>query len=154
MAVAAAIAYAVEFTNLVRHCVAAHCSADITAQNPAPGTVRRVKKSVVTAASTAIARRNAASLANHVTRCAFGSALITSARNYAASCAIALDATGHVQSSFDAVILALVSVENHVQRSAECAIRTRSQRSFSVLKTNQTLDSLNWRTVVTCLRWK
>ena len=150
MQVIAVIVYAVEFTNLVRHCVAAHCFADITALNPAPRTVRHARKSVVTAANTANARRNVATPANHVTRFAFGSAVITGARNYAASCVIALDAISHVQSSFDAVILALVSVGNHVQRSAESVIRTKSQKSFSVPKTNQTLDLLNWRTVVTC----
>ena len=150
--VIAVIVYAVEFTNLVRHCVAAHCFADITALNPAPRTVRHARKSVVTAANTANARRNVATPASHVTRFAFGSAVITGARNYAASCVIALDAISHVQSSFDAVILALVSVGNHVRGSAESVIRTKSQKSFSVPKTNQTLDSLNWRTVVTCLK--
>ena len=152
MQVVAVIVYAVEFTNLVRQCVAAHCFADITALNPVLRIVRHARKSVVTTASTATARRNVASLANHVTRGVFGSALITGAKNYVVSCVIALDAMSHVQGSFDAVILALVSVGNHVQRSAESVIRTKSQKSFSVPKTNQTLDSLNWRTVVTCLK--
>ena len=77
--VVAVIVYAVEFTNLVRHCVAAHCFVDITALNPAPRTVRHARKSVVTAASTANARRNVATPASHVTRVAFGIAHITSA---------------------------------------------------------------------------
>ena len=152
--VVAVIVYAVGFTNLVRQCVAVHCFADITALNPVLRIVRHARKSVVTTASTATARRNVATLANHVTRGVFGSALITGAKNHVVSCVIALDAMSHVQGSFDAVILALVSVGNHVQRSAESVIRTKSQKSFSVPKTNQTLDSLNWRTVVTCSKWK
>ena len=154
MQVVAVIVYAVGFTNLVRQCVAAHCFADITALNPVLRIVRHARKSVVTTASTATARRNVATLANHVTRGVFGSALITGAKNYVVSCVSALDAMSHVQSAFHAFILALVSVGNHVQRSAESVIRTKSQKSFSVPKTNQTLDSLNWRTVVTCSKWK
>ena len=78
-----------------------------------------------------------------------------SAQSHAASFVIALVAMNHVQSLFRrVVILVLVSVGNHVQRSAESVIRTKSQKSFSVPKTNQTLDSLNWRTVVTCSKWK
>ena len=131
--------------------VAEHYSVGTHALRRAPGSVHHA----ATIANTKNAVRSAGILAIHVKRNVLGDANIMSAQSHAASFVIALVAMNHVQSLFRrVVILVLVSVGNHVQRSAESAIRTKSQKSFSVKKTNQTLDSLNWRTVVTCSKWK
>ena len=135
--------------------VAEHYSVDTHALRRAPGSVHHARKSAATIANTKNAVRSAGILAIHVKRNVLGDANIMSAQSHAASFVIALVAMNHVQSLFRrVVILVLVSVGNHVQRSAESVIRTKSQKSFSVQKTNQTLDSLNWRTVVTCSKWK
>ena len=135
--------------------VAEHYSVGTHALRCAPGSVHHARKSAATIANTKNAVRSAGILAIHVKRNVLGDANIMSAQSHAASFVIALVAMNHVQSLFRrVVILVLVSVGNHVQRSAESVIRTKSQKSFSVQKTNQTLDSLNWRTVVTCSKWK
>ena len=135
--------------------VAEHYSVGTHALKRAPGSVHHARKSAATIANTKNAVRSAGILAIHVKRNVLGDANIMSAQSHAASFVIALVAMNHVQSLFRrVVILVLVSVGNHVQRSAESVIRTKSQKSFSVPKTNQTLDSLNWRTVVTCSKWK
>lgn len=146
------LVYVVEFTNLVRQSVDAHCFADIPALNHAPGTVRHARKSALTAVSTAIAQRNVANFAIDVLRSVTGGVGITSAQNHVANFVIAPVATSHVEGSFRADTLVLVSVVNHVQRNAESVTKTRSQRSFSAMKTSQTHDSWNWQTAVTCLR--
>lgn len=146
------IVYAVEFTSLVRQSVDAHNFVDIAALNPAPGTVRHARNSALTAVNTAIVQRNVVNLAIDVLRSVTGGAGITSAQNHVANFVIALVATNHVEGSFHADIPVLVSVENHVQKSAESVTKPKSQRSFSAMKTSQTHDSWNWQSVVTSLK--
>ena len=144
----------VEFMCHAKQSATAHCSVVTTALTHASRTARHARNTVATTASIASVERSVVNHVIPVTRHACGNANITDARNCVGSCAIAQDATCHVQSYFRAGIPVLACAGNDAQRCAASVIRTPTSLLFSERKTVQVRDSWSWQTVVTCLKLK
>ena len=137
---------------LARKTAAVPYSVVIPVLSLVPKTVPRAKNAVATPVRIATARKNVASLVSLATRNAPGNVCISDAPNYAERNVIVNDVTSRVESVFLAGIPALVFAGKYVQRSVECAIRMRSPRFSSELKTTRTQGLWNWLIVVMCLK--
>ena len=137
---------------LARKTAAVPYSVVIPVLSLVPKTVPRAKNGAITPVRTATARTNVASLVNFARRNALGNVCISDALDCVDSHVIVGDVTSRVESVFLAGIPALVFAGKYVQRSVECAIRMRSPRFSSELKTTRTQGLWNWLIVVMCLK--